>query len=56
VRLILNISVGCILYMIAIPNCYVPEGMGGAQHFNWVGLGTPSIFFLLCTFALWVRR
>src|SRR5215469_4726756 len=54
VRLILNVFVGCVLYSIAIPNCYVPEGMGG-QHFNWLGLGTPSLFFGLCTFVLWVR-
>ena len=56
VRLILNVFVGCVLYVIAIPSCYVPQGMDGTQHFNWLGLGTPSLFFLLCTFALWVRR
>ena len=56
VRVILNVFVGCILYVVAIPNCYVPVGMDGTQHFNWLGLGTPSLFFLLCTFALWVRR
>ena len=56
VRLILNVFVGCILFSMAIPNCYVPEGMGGPQHFNWHALGVPSLFFGLCTFALWVRR
>lgn len=56
VRLILNISVAGILYIMALPNCWVAEGMDGAEHFNWVALGTPSLFFGLCTFALWVRR
>jgi hypothetical protein len=56
VRFILNVSVGCILYSIAIPNCYATDGMAGPQYFNWLALGTPSLFFGLCTFALWVRR
>jgi hypothetical protein len=56
VRLILNVSVGCILFAIALPSCYAHVGMDGSQHFNWLALGTPSVFFGLCTFALWVRR
>lgn len=48
----MNILVALVMYMVTIPNCYVPAIGGRQAYFAWMGLVPPSLFVGLCTFAI----
>ena len=55
-RVTVNIIVALVMYMVTIPNCYVPAIGSRQAYFAWDGLVPTTVFVGLCTFALWLKR